>query len=158
MDKVVVDLFRSIEKTQGRKAVIAMAKGAPVNAAGDPAAALALAKMAREYLLTEYRLTIVLTEGQVLDEARMERYTIANASRVPRVNSPFMDDLRPTTRVKDTIGRATGTPKSPSGRKGRSYYAKGEAQGKAPYTIDGKVFMLSPEIIAILMADANKHG
>jgi len=157
MDKVTRDLFRSIEKAQGRKAVIAMAKGAPINALADPAASLALARMAREYLLLEYRLTIVLTEGQIVDEQRMERYVEAQKLAVPRVNSPFLDDLRPTTRVKDTIGRAP-SPRPQQGRKGRTYFAQGEKAGKVPFTIDGKIYMLDPSIVTLLTKSPETDG
>jgi len=157
MDRTVRDLFRSLEKVNGRRSIERMLLEV-VAPGGDPIAVAALAQLAREYLLLEYRYTPVMVDGRVVDQQRLNRFREDQAQRLPRVNSPFMDDLRPTTRVRDAIGRENTPHTSAKGRKGRSYFKDAEKAGKVPFVLDGKTHMLPPSIVALLTQDPTKNG
>jgi len=157
MDRTVRDLFRSLEKVNGRRSIERMLLEV-VPPGADPIAVAALAQLAREYLLLEYRYTPVMVDGKVVDQTRLNRFKDDEARRTPRVNSPFMDDLRPTTKVRDAIGREHAPHTSAKGRKGRSYFKDAEKAGKMPFVLDGKTHMLPPSIVALLTQDPTKNG
>ena len=143
LDRVSQTLFSTI----GRKATEKLARGVPPipNATPDQIeAALHLARLARQYLKEKFHLVLILSEGQILDEVRMDQYVAGSKDAKPRVNPPMLEDLRPTTKVRDSIGRSSKPDK------GQQAERRAEKQGRVPFTLDGHRMMLPPDVVEAL--------
>lgn len=151
MDRLTETLFKSV----GRKAVERMARGVSPLPGADPEqveAALQLAKLARQYLQEKFHLVIIQSEGQILDEVRMEQFLQDHRNTQPRVNPPMLEDLRPTTRVRDSIGRSRKLDK------GQQAERRAEAQGKVPFYHEGRRHMVEPWLLEMLKKAMPQDG
>jgi hypothetical protein len=157
LDRTVVQLFQSIELAKGRKAVERMLLET-VAPGADPTAVHELALLARTYLLEQYRSKPIMVDGVVIDHQGMDRFQASRSEQPARVNSPFLDDLRPTTKVREPLGRERNKYVSPRARKAQAHARESEAQGKQPYTLEGVTYYLKPEIISMLQKALKKDG
>jgi hypothetical protein len=161
LDRLTIQMFKTLEGLHGTKSIIRMAKGANANAPADPKAALELARMAREYMLTVHHMVVVLDEGEILDEARMERYVreqeareraeLARAQerdlRIPPLTGGRKLGQTEWQKRKDEINRRNALPRETP----KPQRPAGKSDGKVWVTLlDGQRFRVDPDMAELL--------
>ena len=163
LDRLTIQMFKTLEAANGVKSIIKMAKSAATNAPADPEAALALAKLAREYMWVVNHAVVVLDEGEILDEARMERFVRERKAREkaqqeaepkhPESSASKQQaiPLKETEwqRRKEEINRRLAQPREEPQPKGPRPQRK--VDGKVWVTLlDGQRFRVDPDMAALL--------